>query len=120
MRKKYSVFQEKYSHITSMLNKGFPYADVIDDLKANHQLDLSFNTFRSYLYRYRKELNNDGCAINNAVSKNDDPKSPSQNLQKNEIPNLEGLDQTSIEDHRQTFNNRASGEAFIAKLLDNS
>lgn len=120
MRKKYSIFQEKYSHITSMLNKGFPYADVIDDLKDNHQLDLSFNTFRSYLYRYRKELKNDGCAINNAVSKNDDTNNSSTNFQNNEIPDLEELNQASIEDHRQTFNNRASGEAFIAKLLDNS
>lgn len=57
MRKKFGIFKEKYPHIISMLEKGYPYTDVILDLKDNHQLDLSFNTFRSYLYRYRKELN---------------------------------------------------------------
>ena len=41
MRKKFAIFKEKYSYIISMLDKGYPYTDVILDLKKNHELDLS-------------------------------------------------------------------------------
>lgn len=122
MRKKFGVFKEKYPHIISMLEKGYPYTDVILDLKDNHQLDLSFNTFRSYLYRYRKELNLDVNTSTRSTASNvysiNDPTDTS-------VSNIENSPEAADSDDekerpQQVFKNRANGEAFIQKLLNGS
>ena len=122
MRKKFGVFKEKYSHIISMLEKGYPYTDVILDLKDNHQLDLSFNTFRSYLYRYRKELNQDIDTSTKSVLKNPDLRNHRTNMDTCNSEDSPQLPDSSdeVEKPKQTFKNRASGEAFIARLLNKS
>jgi hypothetical protein len=115
MRKKFAIFKEKYSHITSMLDKGYPYTDVILDLKNNHELDLSFNTFRSYLYRYRQELNQSihkskpSASIDLGLKTYEESSDRSQSLDSSD----------EAEQPKQIFKNRKSGEAFIHNLLNN-
>lgn len=106
MRKKYSVFKEKLPHIQSMLDQGYPYTDVILDLNQHHELNLTFNTFRSYLYRYRKELNSEI----NSTPKNKEIKVDQLAI---EATQLEKEGQT-----RTTRNYAESGAVFIAKLLN--
>ncbi|MGE8570961.1 MAG: hypothetical protein ACN6NW_02850 [Acinetobacter amyesii] len=120
MRKKFGIFKEKYPHIISMLEKGYPYTDVILDLKDNHQLDLSFNTFRSYLYRYRKELNS---VMNTSEKftathryldnhlKNADTSHKEESLQ----PTLPKVGRTQ---QRMSFKDR--GQLFIDQLMSES
>ena len=122
MRKKFGVFKEKYAHIISMLEKGYPYTDVILDLKDNHQLDLSFNTFRSYLYRYRKELNLDLNTSTRSTAPNVDSRNYPTDAPVSNIENATESINTDDEKERpqQVFRNRASGEAFIQKLLNGS
>jgi len=120
MRKKFGIFKEKYPHIISMLEKGYPYTDVILDLKDNHQLDLSFNTFRSYLYRYRKELNSvmntsEKFTATHRYSdnhlKNVDTSHEEESLQ----PTLPKVGRTQ---QRMSFRDR--GQLFIAQLMSES
>lgn len=122
MRKKFGVFKEKYTHIISMLEKGYPYTDVILDLKDNHQLDLSFNTFRSYLYRYRKELNLDVNTSTKSTSQNTDSRNHPTNIAVSNTENSPELPNCNnkTEKSKQVFKNRASGEVFIHKLLNDS
>lgn len=122
MRKKFGFFKEKYSHIISMLEKGYPYTDVILDLKDNHQLDLSFNTFRSYLYRYRKELNLDANTSTKSTSQSTDLRNHLTNIDTYNSKNSHQLPDCSdeYEKPKQVFNNRASGDAFINNLLNGS
>lgn len=118
MRKKFGVFKEKYSHIISMLEQGYPYTDVIVDLKNNHQLDLSFNTFRSYLYRYRKELNQEIHLPKNVKSTKSDLNDLSTSNLKNTPQSLDHND--DVKKPKQIFKNRKTGEEFIHKLLNQS
>lgn len=120
MRKKFGIFKEKYPHIISMLEKGYPYTDVILDLKDNHQLDLSFNTFRSYLYRYRKELNSvmntsEKLTATHTYSddhlKNVDTSHKEDSLQ----PTLTKVGRT-----QQKMSVRDRGQLFIAQLMSES
>lgn len=122
MRKKFGVFKEKYPHIISMLEKGYPYTDVILDLKDNHQLDLSFNTFRSYLYRYRKELNLDVNIATKSTPHNIDSINHLTNIAVSNTENAPASPDCDDEKERprQEFKNRKSGEAFIHKLLSDS
>lgn len=122
MRKKFGVFKEKYAHIISMLEKGYPYTDVILDLKDHHELDLSFNTFRSYLYRYRKELNQDVNTSTKSTSQNIDSRNHPTNIAVSNTKNSPELTNCNDETEmpKQVFKNRASGDAFIHKLLNDS
>ena len=122
MRKKFGVFKEKYPHIISMLEKGYPYTDVILDLKDNHQLDLSFNTFRSYLYRYRKELNLDVNTSTRSTAPNVDSRNHPTDVPVSNIENVPESANSDDEKERsqQVFRNRKHGEAFIQKLLNGS
>jgi len=107
MRKKYSVFKEKFPHIQSMLDQGYPYGDVILDLNQHHELNLSFNTFRSYLYRYRKTLHSDITS----TQKSKEIKSDSL-----------AIESTQLEKVGQTFTTKSyaeSGAEFIAKHSNN-
>lgn len=114
MRKKFAIFKEKYSHIISMLDKGYPYTDVILDLKKNHELDLSFNTFRSYLYRYRQELNQSIDKSKQSVSSDLGLKTyvessePSQSLNSS----------NEVERPKQVFKSRKTADSFIHELLN--
>lgn len=114
MRKKFAIFKEKYSHITSMLDKGYPYTDVILDLKKNHELDLSFNTFRSYLYRYRQELNQSIDKSKPFASSDLGLKTDEENYDPSQ------LDDSSdeVERPKQIFKTRKTGDEFIYNLLD--
>lgn len=114
MRKKFAIFKEKYSHIISMLDKGYPYTDVILDLKKNHELDLSFNTFRSYLYRYRQELNQSIDKSKQSVSSDLGLKTHVESSD----PSQSNDSSDELEQPKQIFKNRRSGEAFIHKLLN--
>ena len=115
MQKKFSIFKEKYSHITSMLDKGYPYTDVILDLKNNHELDLSFNTFRSYLYRYRQELNQNidkskpSASIDLGLKIYEESSDPSQSLDSSD----------EVERPKQVFKSRKTADSFIQNLLNN-
>lgn len=122
MRKKFGLFKEKYSHIISMLEKGYPYTDVILDLKDKYQLDLSFNTFRSYLYRYRKELNLNANTSTKTTSQSTDLRNHLTNIDTSNSEDSPQLPDSSdeVEKPKQTFKNRASGDAFIARLLNES
>ena len=107
MRKKYSVFKEKFPHIQLMLDQGYPYGDVILDLNQHHELNLTFNTFRSYLYRYRKELHSDI----NSTQKSKEIKSDSL-----------AVESVELEKEEQTLTTKSyaeSGAEFIAKFLNN-
>ncbi len=116
MRKKFSIFKEKYSHIISMLDKGYPYTDVILDLKNNHELDLSFNTFRSYLYRYRQEQNQGidkskpSASIDLGLKTYEESSDPSQSLDSSD----------EVERPKQVFKIRKTADAFIQELLNRS
>jgi hypothetical protein len=114
MRKKFAIFKEKYSYIISMLDKGYPYTDVILDLKKNHELDLSFNTFRSYLYRYRQELNQSIDKSKQSVSSDLGLKTHVESSD----PSQSSDSSDEVEQPKQIFKNRRSGEAFIHKLLN--
>ena len=116
MRKKFSIFKEKYSHIISMLDKGYPYTDVVLDLKKNHELDLSFNTFRSYLYRYRQELNQSIDKSKKSVSSDVGLKTYVESSSPSQL--LDSSDE--VERPRQIFKNRETGDAFIAEILNRS
>lgn len=117
MRKKFGIFKEKYPHIISMLEKGYPYTDVILDLKDNHQLDLSFNTFRSYLYRYRKELN----SVMNTSEKLTATHRYSDNHLKNvDTSHKEESLQPTLPRTQQRMSFRDRGQLFIAQLMSES
>ena len=117
MRKKFGIFKEKYPHIISMLEKGYPYTDVILDLKDNHQLDLSFNTFRSYLYRYRKELN----SVMNTSEKFTATDRYSDNHLKNvDTSHKEESLQPTLPRTQQRMSFRDRGQLFIAQLMSES
>lgn len=117
MRKKFGIFKEKYPHIISMLEKGYPYTDVILDLKDNHQLDLSFNTFRSYLYRYRKELNS---VINTSEKLTATHRYSDNHLKNVDTSHKEESLQPTLPRTQQRMSFRDRGQLFIAQLMSES
>lgn len=124
MRKKFNVFQEKYAHINSMLDKGYTYEDIISDLGENHDLKVSFNTFNSYLYRQRKLLESKENDSNNNVTElvvdehnqNDNVQNLESEVSKDD--SNENNESSNDKPHRQGFKNRSTGEAFIQNLLN--
>lgn len=117
MRKKFGIFKEKYPHIISMLEKGYPYTDVILDLKDNHQLDLSFNTFRSYLYRYRKELNS---VMNTSEKLTATHRYSDNNLKNVDTSHKEESLQPTLPRTQQRMSFKDRGQLFIAQLMSES
>ena len=117
MRKKFGIFKEKYPHIISMLEKGYPYTDVILDLKDNHQLDLSFNTFRSYLYRYRKELNS---VMNTSEKLTATHRYSDNNLKNVDTSHKEESLQPTLPRTQQRMSFKDRGQLFIARLMSES
>lgn len=134
MRKKFKVFQLKYPHIQSLIDLGFTYSYIVEDLKNNHQLELNIKTFNCYIYRHRKNMENienERGATNSVVSV----------VKHNQVDNVHNeqkssYNQTSLEsdkDDNENVENDSSidssklsyydkGRIFIADLLneDNS
>lgn len=119
MRKKFKVFQLKYPHIQSLIDQGFTYSYIVEDLKNNHQLELNIKTFNCYIYRHRKNMENienERGATNSVVSV----------VEHNQVDNVQNEKKISSSDSnelvdeekpRQVFKNRQTGESFIHNLL---
>ncbi|AZC05449.1 TPA: hypothetical protein ACXI2C_003535 [Acinetobacter baumannii] len=121
MRKKFSVFQDNITHIKQMISKGYTYNDIISDLKDNHSLDLSFNTFNSYLYRYRKENPNDEIGEskktdNDSIKSKSGDKNESKPAEITQVVN--DADNVKPADKKQHFNTRKDGDNFISNLIE--
>lgn len=54
--KKSAVFKKLLPFIEQKLEEGYTYDGVVEILKAECDLELTENTFKNYLSRYRKEV----------------------------------------------------------------
>lgn len=121
MRKKFSVFQDNIIQIKQMISKGYTYDDIRSYLKDNHSLDLSFNTFNSYLYRYRKEnpsekIGKSKETVNNSIKSISGGTVETKPAETTKIVN--DADNVKHAEKKQHFNTRADGDNFISNLIE--
>ena len=126
--KKFKVFQSKYPLINSLTKQGYTQVEIIEKLKLEHDLELSVNTFKSYLYRLKKsgKINiQNVIASENKVSvgehnQNDNVHKVSDNLTPSPIESNDSEDDEKPDDlpsTQQVLNNRQKGQRFIQNLL---
>ena len=67
-RTKFSKFRSLYAVIEGLLDT-YTHEGVVEILAESHDLDLSVSTLRSYLYRYKKRLNESSVATEDSRNK---------------------------------------------------
>ena len=67
-RTKFSKFRSLYEVIEGLLDT-YTHEGVVEILAESHDLDLSVSTLRSYLYRYKKRLNESSVATEDSRNK---------------------------------------------------
>lgn len=80
--KKYARFKKLLPEIESKFEDGYVYEGVIEFLKEEHDLELTFGVFKNYLSKARKEITTENPSKSSPIEPQITHQSPLQELPK--------------------------------------